>query len=94
MQDSIVNNFSAEQVVVFGLTPNKDPQQKLKEYVADKNITFDILYNADDAFESYGVSGEPTHVLIDKEGQIRFRADNSFYFFQISKLIAEIKKII
>jgi len=94
VQDSIVNKFSTDRIVVFGLTPNEDPYHKLKEYVADKKITFDMLYNADEVFDAYGVNEEPTHVLIDKEGQIRFRADNTFYFFRISILIAEIQKII
>lgn len=79
---------------MFGLTPHEDPYQQLKEYVAAKKISFDMLYNADAVFDAYGVTGEPTHVLIDQEGQIRFRADNTFYFFRISQLIAEIKKII
>ena len=54
----------------------------------------DILYNGDEVFQAYGVHGEPTHIVLDKQGQIRLRADNSFYFYRINELVDLIQELV
>ena len=93
MQDSLVEKFSSEDIVFFGLTPNEDSRQDIIDYVTENGITFDMLYNADEVIDSYGIYEEPTTVLLDREGQIRFRVDN-IYWYRISELIMIIQQLI
>ena len=50
MQDSIVEKFKPEDVVVFGLTRDETTYQWLVDYVAQQGISFDMLYYADEVF--------------------------------------------
>ena len=93
MQDSLVEKFSSEDIVFFGLLPNKDAHQDIVDYVTENGITFDMLYNADEVIDSYGAHNEPTTVLLDREGQIRFRVDN-VCFHRTSELIMIIQQLI
>lgn len=93
MQDSIVEKFKAEEVVVLGLVRNITSHQWLVDYVAQHEITFDMLYNADEVAEMYGAYFDPTYVLIDKQGQIRLR-DSNYYSFKISELVGYIKQLL
>ncbi len=93
MQDSIVEKFKPEEVVVLGLARNYTPYQWLVDYVAQQGITFDMLYFADSVVEMYGAYGDPTYVLIDRQGQIRLR-DANYYAFRIQELVSLIKQLI
>ena len=93
MQDSIVEKFNPEEVVVFGLARNITTHQWLSNYVAQNSISFDMLSNADEVSERYGAYIDPTYILIDKQGQIRLR-DNEFYFFRINELVILIQQLI
>lgn len=93
MQDSVVEKFKTEDVVVFGLVRNITTHQWLVSYVAQNGISFDMLYNADEVIEMYGAYADPTYVLIDKQGQIRLR-DSDYYFFRINELIILIQQLI
>ncbi len=93
MQDSIVEKFKTEDVVVLGLVRNITPYQWLVDYVAKNNITFDMLYQADEVVEMYGSYIDPTYVLIDRQGQIRLR-EEAFYFYRINELVALIQQLV
>ncbi len=93
VQDSIVEKFKPEEVIVLGLTRNITTHVWLSNYVAENGISFDMLYNADEVIEMYGAYIDPTYVLIDKQGQIRLR-DSEFYFFRINELIDLIQQLI
>jgi hypothetical protein len=92
VQDSIVEKFKPEDVVVLGLTRNVTTFQWLADYVAQNSITFDMLYSADSVFETYGAYSDPTYVLIDKEGQIRLR-ESAYYSFRIQELIILVQQL-
>lgn len=93
MQDSIVDKFKPEDVVVLGLARNITTHQWLSNYIAQNDISFDMLYNADEVIEMYGAYIDPTYVLIDKQGQIRLR-DSNYYFFRIQELMTLIQQLI
>jgi len=93
VQDSIVEKFKPEAVVVLGLARNITPYQWLVDYVAQQGITFDMLYFADDVVEMYGAYSDPTYVLIDKLGQIRLR-EEAYYFYRIHELVVLIRQLI
>ena len=93
MQDSIVEKFKPEDVVVFGLTRDETTYQWLVDYVAQQGISFDMLYYADEVFEMYGAYSVPTYVLIDKQGQIRLR-ESAYYSYRIQELIILIQQLI
>ena len=75
---------------------NDTPYDWLVEYTGRKNITFDMLYNADGVVDSYGAFLDPTYVLIDKEGRIRLRKDGFYYSFspELADLILFIQQLI
>lgn len=51
---------------------------KVKRFLADKNVPYNILLDEDHSVARlYKVIGVPTYILIDKDGQIVFK-DNSF----------------
>lgn len=93
MQDSIAATYSTEAVVVLGLARNITPYQWLVDYVAQQGITFDMLYAADAVVQMYGAYGDPTYVLIDKQGQIRLR-ESAFYSYRIRELKMIIQELI
>jgi peroxiredoxin len=93
VQDSIVEKFKPEDVVVFGLTRDETTYQWLVDYVAQQGISFDMLYYADEVFEMYGAYSVPTYVLIDKQGQIRLR-ESAYYSYRMQDLIILIQKLI
>ncbi len=53
----------------------------LLSYTASNSINFDMLYDADDAFNAYGAVEVPAYVIIDQNGQIVFR-DSEYYFYR------------
>lgn len=73
VQGSIRNYFTPEDLVILGITPNETSAEWLKNYIKEKNITFDILNQADSLFDLYGVHDIPTYVTIDRKGKIRWR---------------------
>jgi hypothetical protein len=93
VQDSIVEKFKPEDVIVLGLTRNITPYQWLVDYVANNGISFDMLYYADAVVALYGAYSDPTYVLIDKDGQIRLR-ESAYYSFRIQELITLIQQLI
>lgn len=93
MEDSIAKKFDPHDVVVLGLARNSTPYQWLADYVAQRGITFDMLYSADPVVEMYGAYGDPTYVLIDQLGQIRLR-ESAYYSFRIQELIWLIKQLL
>ncbi len=93
MQDSIAKQFKPEDVVVLGLARNITPYQWLVDYVAQRGITFDMLYSADEVVRMYGAYADPTYVLIDKQGQIRLR-ESAYYSYRIQELVVLIQQLI
>jgi len=93
VQDSIVNKFNPGDVIVLGLARNITSYQWLVNYVAQKRITFDMLYYADEVVELYGAYIDPMYVLIDQQGQIRLR-EGAYYSHRIQELITLIQQLI
>ena len=93
MQDSIVEKLKPEDVAVLGLARNITPNQWLMDYAAQKGITFDLLYQADEVVTMYGAYSDPTYVLIDKQGQIWLR-EEAYYSYRIHELVVLIRKLI
>jgi len=93
VQDSIVEKFNAQELVVLGLTRNLTSQQWLLDYVKNNDITFTMLYNADAVFETYGAYSDPTYVIVDKAGQIRLRK-STYYSIQIQTLVSLIRSLL
>jgi len=93
VQDSIVEKFNSHDIVIFGLTRNETSYQWLVEYVAQNGINFEMLYHADEVFDVYGAYSDPTYVLIDKQGQIRLR-NSDYYFYRIHELINLIRELL
>lgn len=93
MQYSIFNSYSADTLAVFGLAQNETPVDWLNDYVASFGISFDMLYQADDVLEMYGVYYVPTYIVIDAEGQIRFRTSN-YISFGNTELMDKIQQLV
>jgi len=93
VQNSIANYYSADTLTVLGLVKNETPIDWLTEYVASFGITFDMLYQADEVFQMYGVYYEPTYIVIDAEGQIRFRSSD-YISFGNTELMEKIQQLV
>ncbi|MCW2263100.1 MULTISPECIES: TlpA family protein disulfide reductase [Sphingobacterium] len=81
----------------------EDPTEKLRKFIDDRNFTFDVLvdqkdkntkkYAVSDAFQ---ITGLPTKIIIDKNGQIRFKIigsndANDFIPIEITMMVDMIK---
>lgn len=89
----MATKFSTEKLVLLGLTRDDTPYDWLVEYAAQQRLTFDLLYQASAVAESYGAYQDPTYILIDQLGQIRFR-DPGYYFYRSSELVQRIQRLL
>ena len=77
----MINEFKGENVVYVGI--NVIPEQDTYVLPFMKNTKYSFIPlrgNSEFAAKYYGVRGEPTNFLIDKDGKIifkHFRIDNS-----------------
>lgn len=61
-----------ERVKILGLALEEDAVA-VKDYLRRRGITFPSLLRAFPVASAYGVRGIPTLVLVDQQGNIRFR---------------------
>jgi peroxiredoxin len=92
--NGIVKDYSSFNDIVY-LAVFTDDKSKVKEFL--KPITFDytIIPDGRDVQKIYGIAVTPTHVVIDKEGYIRFHSVGTSLKtgLYIRKTIDEILKI-
>jgi len=93
VQDSIEEKFDDQDVVVLGLVRNITSYEWLVSYVSERSITYDMLYHADEVFAAYGVFQDPTYILLDRQGQIRFRS-SEYYSHRISELVNLVHQLV
>jgi peroxiredoxin len=58
-----------EDIVKLYLNPH-DNKEQLSQYINKINVPFTIVHSANQVAESFGVSGFPTFVLIDPDGNV------------------------
>lgn len=65
----LVDEFAADDVVFLAITPVDTPKD-LAKFLKKHKFKYQIVAEAWDLMESYGVTGAPTHMIIDQEGRI------------------------
>jgi cytochrome c biogenesis protein CcmG, thiol:disulfide interchange protein DsbE len=62
-------------LVVVGLSVDTAPPDAIRQWLADRGVTYPVAVVGDGALEAFGgVAGYPTSFLLDREGRIRHRA--------------------
>lgn len=85
--NQLVEEYRATDVVFIAFAP--DSEDDLREFLKTNPFKYHIIPNATPVAESYGVTGAPTHILIDREGVIR-----SVRFGEVSNPKAELSRSI
>ena len=79
--DRVVTRYQGNEDVVF-LAPALDKAPSLKAYLRQSPMRYAVVPDAEELAEAFGVIGYPTHVIIDRQGNIVRRwlgAVDSFY---------------
>ena len=66
----------------------EEKEKVVKDFIAENNYTFKVLFDTDDIVTKYGVTGIPTKFVIDKEGMMQFK---SVGFAGDQKMIADLE---
>jgi thioredoxin-related protein len=66
----IHEKYAGKDVAVFGVNTWERKQELAPKYMKDNKYTYGCLLKGDDLAKSYGISGIPTMILIDKEGKV------------------------
>jgi peroxiredoxin len=85
--NQLVEEFRGADVVFIAFAP--DSEDDLREFQETTAFEYHIIPNSTPVAESYGVTGAPTHILIDREGVIR-----SVRFGEVSNPKAELSRSI
>jgi thiol-disulfide isomerase/thioredoxin len=65
-----------------------DKEKKVKDFIAQNNYSFKVLFDEGDIVSKYGVTGIPTKFIIDKKGMMQFK---TIGFDGEKKMIAELE---
>jgi len=68
--NKLVEKFKGAEVVFIGFA--SDDEAQLREFLKKNPFNYKIVAGASSIAKQYGVSAYPTHVLINKQGQIEF----------------------
>ena len=85
--NQLVEEYRGAEVVFIAFAP--DSEDDLREFQKTTTFEYHIIPNSTPVAESYGVTGAPTHILIDREGVIR-----SVRFGEVSNPKAELSRSI
>lgn len=73
--NDLVDTFHGEDVVFIGFAP--DSKDELKVFLETKEFKYQVIADATPIAELYGVTGAPTHLIIDKTGRIAYRLNGA-----------------
>jgi peroxiredoxin len=68
--NKLVEEFKTREVVFIGFA--SDDETQLREFLKKSPFNYKIVAGSSSIAKQYGVSAYPTHVLINKQGQIEF----------------------
>jgi peroxiredoxin len=68
--NKLVEDFKSEEIVFIGFA--LDDEGRLREFLKKTPFKYKIVAGSSSIVKQYGVSAYPTHVLINKQGQIEF----------------------
>jgi len=68
--NKLVDDFKSEEIVFIGFA--LDDEGRLREFLKKTPFKYKIVAGSSSIVKQYGVSAYPTHVLINKQGQIEF----------------------
>ncbi len=94
--EALYKKLGTEKFAVLAVNQWEDPDHVFT-YTGDLNVfpSFPILFDPESAIsEEYGVKGLPTSFLIDKKGQLAYRAvgGRDFDHPEVEKLILELQE--
>ncbi|MEE9441744.1 MAG: TlpA disulfide reductase family protein [candidate division Zixibacteria bacterium] len=71
--NKFIRNDAHDDVVVFSICVWEKGRKKQIKYMDENDYAMTLLYGNDELVKLYGISGIPTLVVIDKEGNIRYK---------------------
>jgi peroxiredoxin len=69
--NKLVQEFKDKDVVFLALA--LDDKARIEQYIKKNPFKFELIAKSQEISEKYGVTGYPTHVIIDKSGITRYR---------------------
>jgi peroxiredoxin len=68
--NKLTEEFKPDEIVFIGFA--SDDESRLREFLKKNPFKYKIVAGSSSIAKLYGVSGYPTHVLINKQGQVEF----------------------
>lgn len=91
LQHEVWDVFSREQVLVLAVNQDIDPNLgNIREYIADKQITYPMLVDGLQTAVDYLVFATPILIIVDHEGVIRFKEGNRLFDEEVKTFIDEL----
>ncbi len=91
LQHEVWDVFSREQVLVLAVNQDVDPNLgNIREYIADKQITYPMLVDGLKTAVDYLVFATPILIIVDHEGVIRFKEGNRLFDEEVKTFIDEL----
>ena len=89
---NLQKTYQEKGVEVIGMNVDKGDGETVRRFVRSMDIPYPITLTPEEVSRSYGVTGIPTTILIDKEGRIRQKwlGFNSEISKQITSTIVEL----
>jgi len=66
--NQLVKDFEGKNVVFIAFAP--DSEEDLRAFLEETKFDYQVVAQATPIAKEYGVTGAPTHIVVDKEGRI------------------------
>lgn len=76
--NKIVDDYKSDSNVVF-ISIALDQKDKLESYLKDYEFKYKVIPIGKKIADSYGITGYPTQVIVDKEGKVAFHTLSYYY---------------
>ena len=87
----VYNQYKNKNVIVVGVSVDKDGTNVVKGFVRENNVTYPILLDDGSVSREFGVRGIPTTLFVNEEGKVVAKkvgyADKKYFSAQIDKLL-------
>jgi thiol-disulfide isomerase/thioredoxin len=91
LQHEVWDVFPQEQVMVLAVNQDVDPNlDNIREYMADKQITYPMLVDGLRTAVDYQVFATPILIIVDHEGVIRFKEGNRLFDDEVKAFIEDL----
>lgn len=73
--NDLVDTFEEQAVVFIGFSP--DSTEELRAFLEEKDFKYQVIPDSTPIAELYGITGAPTHLIIDRAGNVAYRLNGA-----------------